>query len=381
MTGTSPIRRARAGRRPVDPRESLIATAERQERLGDAGRHAHVPSPAVRTESLLNPSDHFLEDRQRRAGLAAPHEVAADVELRADLDVADLVVPAEGGGLPVELQRAGEVPQLLVESTQAVGDPADVEVALPLPGLDEGLVEHCARFRIEAAPDVGQAQASECDALVELVVDALCLMRRPALDLDGLVEFTPPVMEESKVEQAVQVQVGSAERLTEADRLLQHLSGLVHLSVAGVHGAAGGKRFGQESLVPDLPTDGHGLVRVACRHGLVLPQQRERTGEREIGERLALQPTVAGGAGQREHVLQAFDRLDVLRHHHLEPAPPLVDFEDGRESQRWGRAGTLHRVRARSGPGPPSLAYVSRPLSPERTRYAKALPHASPWAK
>src|SRR5437867_3105155 len=59
----------------------------------------------------------------------------------------------------VELHGPLEIAELLVEPAQAVGDAADVVVTLPLPGLDEGLVEHRARFRVPPAADVSQAQA------------------------------------------------------------------------------------------------------------------------------------------------------------------------------------------------------------------------------
>ena len=53
-------------------------------------------------ESFLNLLDHSLKHRQGLTDFAAPHEVTANVELCADLDVADLVVTTKLSGFTVE---------------------------------------------------------------------------------------------------------------------------------------------------------------------------------------------------------------------------------------------------------------------------------------
>src|SRR5262249_10421080 len=159
---------------------------------------------AVGAQSFLHLLDHPFQRREGLTGFAAPHEVAADVDLRADLDVADLVMPAQLGRLTVELQRGLEVAELLVKPSEAVGDPADVVVPLPIRGLDEAAAEPRARFRVEPTPDVRQPQRPVRDPLVELVVDGLCLARHPALDLDGLAVLAPPVVDLAEVPEAIE---------------------------------------------------------------------------------------------------------------------------------------------------------------------------------
>src|SRR4029453_12145098 len=158
-------------------------------------------------------------------------------------------MPAQLSRFAVELQRASEIPKLLVEPAETVGDPANVEVALALPGLGQRAIEHRTRFGIETTADVGQAEAPQPETLVELVVDGLRLSRHPALDLDRPVEVALPVVEVAEEEEPVQVQIGGAEWLAEAYRLLQQRGRLVQLSVAAVHRATGGQSLGQDPVV------------------------------------------------------------------------------------------------------------------------------------
>src|SRR5262245_37069669 len=173
-------------------------------------------------EPLLDVSDHAFEQRQCRLGFTASNDVAAHVDPRAELDVADLVLSAQLGRLAVELQCALEITKLLMEPTQAVGDPADVEMVLSFAGLDETVVEHGARLGIKAAPDVSQTETPLPEPLVVLVVDSLGLSRHPVLDLDGLAELAPPVVEATEEPEAVQIQIGRTERLAETHGLLEH---------------------------------------------------------------------------------------------------------------------------------------------------------------
>src|SRR5262245_45382639 len=239
-------------------------------------------------EPLLDVSDHAFEQRQCRLGFTASNDVAAHVDPRAELDVADLVLSAQLGRLAVELQCALEITKLLMEPTQAVGDPADVEMVLSFAGLDETVVEHGARLGIKAAPDVSQTETPLPEPLVVLVVDSLGLSRHPALDLDGLAELAPPVVEVTEEPEAVQIQIGRTERLAETHGLLEHPGTLVQLAVRAMHAAPGGQSLGQNPVVPDLPGDGCGLFRAACRHRLVLPRQCVVVREREVSECLAL---------------------------------------------------------------------------------------------
>src|SRR5262245_30565131 len=138
----------RSRRRPLDPRERLVIAAQGQERLGDGDGHAHVPAPAVRAKALLHLRDHPLQHGQRLRGLTLAHEVGADVVQRADLDIADLVVPAQLRRFAIELQRGTKVAELLMEPAQAVRNSADIVVGLSLASLGETVAEHRASFRI-----------------------------------------------------------------------------------------------------------------------------------------------------------------------------------------------------------------------------------------
>jgi hypothetical protein len=137
------------------------------------------------------------------------------------------VLSAQFGGLAVELRCAPEITKLLMEPTQAVGDPADVEMVLSFAGLDKTVIEHGARLGIKAAPDVSQTETPLPEPLVDIVVDSLGLSHHPVLDLDGLVELAPPVVEVTEKPEAVQIQIGRTERLPETHCLLEHPGTLV----------------------------------------------------------------------------------------------------------------------------------------------------------
>src|SRR5262249_35168834 len=169
-----------------------------------------------------------------------------------------------------------------MKPAEGVCDSADVVVAVPLPSLDEGDVEHPARFRIQTPPDVGQAKAPLPHSLVELVVSGLGLTRDLAVDLDRSGKFTPPVVKEAEIPETGQIEVGITKRLAEKYRLLEHPDGLVQLTVCAMHASTGGQSFGQDPVVPDLTGDGRGFIRASPGHRLVLPSQRERVGEREV---------------------------------------------------------------------------------------------------
>src|SRR4029450_11585525 len=109
-----------------------------------------------------------------------------------------------------------------MEPAQAVRDSADIVVALSLSSLDETVAEHGASFRVQPAPDVGQAERPVSDPLVELLVNGLRLFNDPALDLDGLLEVAPPVMHLAEVPEATEINVRGTQRFTEADGCLGH---------------------------------------------------------------------------------------------------------------------------------------------------------------
>ena len=128
--------------------------------------------------------------------------VEADVDEGADLHVAVLDPVAELRALPVELLRAGEIPELLVEPAQRVGHAPKDEMVVPLPGQLPPGAQDLEGLPIVALADVGEGPVRHGQHLVEAVVDGPRRRFRLAAPGDGTAEITLPVVLQVRAEPA-----------------------------------------------------------------------------------------------------------------------------------------------------------------------------------
>src|SRR5205085_655850 len=89
--------------------------------LGEIGGEVIRPPPAVRAEGVLvHAILRLLPERHRAVHLAQVQMIEAHIDERANLDVGILDPPSDVGGFAIELERAPEVPELLVEPPERV---------------------------------------------------------------------------------------------------------------------------------------------------------------------------------------------------------------------------------------------------------------------
>src|SRR6266540_3560574 len=158
-----PPRRGRA----LNPGQRLAGPAERDQSLCEVRRHVHLPAPAVRPEPGVGPALRVLEQRKRLGGLAQVKVVVAEVDQRADLDIAVLDLLPDIGGLAVVFHGSRKVPELLMEPADRVLEPPDEELVVAILCLREAVADHGEALGMVALSDVDLATKGYAEELVK----------------------------------------------------------------------------------------------------------------------------------------------------------------------------------------------------------------------
>src|SRR5690242_5440188 len=151
------------------------------------------PAPAMRAERLARALECRLEERDPRLRALQGEIVEAEIDERADLDVAVLDPLPDVAALVVQLDGAGEVAEFLTEPPKRISHAREHEMVLALARQRTAPDQRVPRGPIVAAADQREAAVGHPEDLVEPVVD----LARRALQLerqrDGVVEPALPV--------------------------------------------------------------------------------------------------------------------------------------------------------------------------------------------
>ena len=180
--------------REVGLRARPAEIAAREEPLREIGGEVIRPPPAVGAEGVLVHADlRLLPEGDRPVHLTKVQVIEADVDERADLDVGILDPPPDVGRFAVELERAPEIAELLVEPPQRVQKAALDEPVLKLARAPQAALDGRPGLGELAERDLRQADEGDGEELVEAVVNRGRDLFRSTQERNRGVELCPPV--------------------------------------------------------------------------------------------------------------------------------------------------------------------------------------------